>query len=127
MIINLLVIFVTISISLFLFSKRIRNSRLWCVTITPLASIIGSGFLVIAPLLAQITGRYLLVGIIILVFVGLACGSVIRFNILNVEPLLKENKKSLFHDIERFSKNSARYSIYNFHIILFTTPFIISS
>jgi hypothetical protein len=35
------------------FSKRILNSRRWRATVTPLASIIGSGFLVAGPILAH--------------------------------------------------------------------------
>ena len=39
------------------FSKRLRSSSNWQATVTPLASIMGSGFLVSAPLLAGVVGN----------------------------------------------------------------------
>ena len=39
------------------FSKRLAGSSNWKATVTPLASIMGSGFLVSAPLLAGIVGN----------------------------------------------------------------------
>jgi hypothetical protein len=72
------------------FSKRARNSRDWKATVTPLASIIGSGFLVIAPLLAVTAGHYLLGAIFVLVVLGYFCGEAIRFNISNIEPLVEK-------------------------------------
>ncbi len=39
------------------FSKRLGASSSWKATVTPLASIMGSGFLVSAPLLAGIVGN----------------------------------------------------------------------
>ena len=38
------------------FSKRLAGSSNWKATVTPLASIMGSGFLVSAPLLAGVVG-----------------------------------------------------------------------
>ena len=40
-----------------LYSAPVRRSRLWTITVTPLASIIGSGFLISAPLLYAHFGR----------------------------------------------------------------------
>jgi len=39
-----------------LFLPALRNSDDWRATVTPLASIIGSGFLVVAPLLGYAVG-----------------------------------------------------------------------
>ena len=39
------------------FSKRLATSSNWKATVTPLASIMGSGFLVSAPLLGGIVGN----------------------------------------------------------------------
>jgi hypothetical protein len=39
------------------FSKRLAGSSNWKATVRPLASIMGSGFLVSAPLLAGIVGN----------------------------------------------------------------------
>ena len=38
-------------------SKRLAGSSAWKATVTPLASIMGSGFLVSAPLLAGVVGN----------------------------------------------------------------------
>ncbi len=62
----------------------------WKATVTPLASIIGSGFLVCAPLLAQEFGRLAAPAMAILLVLAYIVGSVIRFNIKNVEPYLAD-------------------------------------
>jgi hypothetical protein len=91
----------------FVFSKKISGSKTWHATVTPLASIIGSGFLVIAPLLVSIAGMKALAAIIILVIVGYACGEVMRFNILNIEEKKERTTHSFFIDMgEKFSKLS---------------------
>ena len=51
-----LLIGITVATLLALNGPWLRRSPLWSVTITPLASIIGSGFLVVAPLLRDIAG-----------------------------------------------------------------------
>jgi hypothetical protein len=65
-----------------LFQRRVRESENWKATITPLASIIGSGFLVVAPLLYSHFNRYSPIAMLILVVFSYAIGSVIRGNIL---------------------------------------------
>ena len=57
---------------------------------TPLASIFGSGFLVIVPILNGAVGPYSLVAMAAVCAIAYAMGSVIRYNILHVEPLLEE-------------------------------------
>jgi hypothetical protein len=59
----------------------LRRNDLWRATVTPLASIIGSGFLVVAPLLADVAGPYGLVAMLGIVVVAYVIGWVIRFNI----------------------------------------------
>ena len=54
---NIFIIFSTLAVSALLFSKSFRTSKSWHATVTPLASIIGSGFLVSAPLLILATGK----------------------------------------------------------------------
>ncbi len=79
---------VAISLTAILLSKKVKNSPLWRATLTPLASIIGSGFLVVAPLLGNIVGANAVWAIIAIVIFAYTIGSVLRFNILQVEPLL---------------------------------------
>ncbi len=57
------------------------NAPLWHATVTPLASIIGSGFLVVAPMLNVALGGMALVGMIFIVLVAFLIGGVIRYNI----------------------------------------------
>lgn len=90
----------------FLFSKKIRTSRKWQATVTPLASIIGSGFLIIAPLLALTVGGYALIAITVLVILGYACGEVMRFNIHHIEPLLEKREDKILMGLEDISKFS---------------------
>ena len=66
---------------------RLRNNRWWTATVTPLASIIGSGFLVVAPLLASVAGSYALAAMLLIVVLAYFIGAVIRFNIRHAEPL----------------------------------------
>ncbi len=65
----------------------VRNNRFWGATVTPLASIIGSGFLVIAPLLAAVAGSYALAAMLAIVALAYGVGHAIRYNILYAEPL----------------------------------------
>ena len=82
---------VTILIALLLtgfsLTPKARNNAWWQATVTPLASIIGSGFLVIAPLLAVVAGSLAVVAMLIIVVLAFAIGHVIRFNIRNSEKL----------------------------------------
>ncbi len=67
---------------------RIRTSVSWRAMVTPLASIVGSGFLVVVPLLGHTVGRWAWPAIAAVVAVAYATGAVIRYNIRHVEPLV---------------------------------------
>ncbi len=55
---NAIIITIAITLGGYLaLSKRLAGSSSWKATVTPLASIMGSGFLVSAPLLAGIVGN----------------------------------------------------------------------
>ena len=58
-------------------------------TATPLASIFGSGFLVIIPILNGAVGPYAWLAMVGVCGLAYAMGSVIRFNIGNAEPLIE--------------------------------------
>ena len=102
---NIIVIVTTLLITILLFSKPIEKSSWWSATAIPLASIIGSGFLVIAPILQMSTGNYALVAMTFLVLTAYMIGSAIRFNIKYVEPKLAAGRlnKSAFY-IEEISQ-----------------------
>jgi len=69
--------------------EHLRHARA-----TPLASIFGSGFLVIVPILNGAVGPYSVVAMAIICALAYAMGSVIRFNIRHAEPLLEIGKES---------------------------------
>jgi hypothetical protein len=88
-----------------LFHKRVLNSQIWRATITPLASIIGSGFLIAGPLLFMAVGKWSILVMALIIILSFLLGEVIRFNIKYLEPLLN-NKKSygLINSFEGLSK-----------------------
>lgn len=82
-----------------------RTSRGWRATVTPLASIIGSGFLVLAPLLASTAAEWAPVAMLGIVTVAYAIGASLRFNILHVEPILAASEPVRpITDLERISR-----------------------
>jgi hypothetical protein len=64
-----------------------RSSRSWRATVTPLASIIGSGFLVVAPLLGYTVGNWAVVAMLGIVTLAYAVGSAVRYNIVHLEEI----------------------------------------
>jgi hypothetical protein len=69
--------------------KHLRHARA-----TPLASIFGSGFLVIVPILNGAVGPYSVVAMAVVCALAYAMGSVIRFNIRHAEPILESGEAS---------------------------------
>jgi hypothetical protein len=63
-------------------------------TTTPLASIFGSGFLVIVPILAMAVGSYAVFAMAAVCVLAYAVGGVIRYNIRYAEPLIEGSKAS---------------------------------
>ncbi len=85
---NILIIVVALSGASYLaFSARLKKSSDWKAMVTPLASIMGSGFLVSAPLLAGAVGVYALFSMMGLLLLAYAVGGAIRFNIRHFEPI----------------------------------------
>jgi hypothetical protein len=80
-----------------------REVKRWHATVTPLASIIGSGFLVVAPLLHKIVNSWAPLAMLLVVILAYGIGMVIRFNIQYFEPMLKKQHGQLFSWLERFS------------------------
>ena len=103
---NIFIIFSTLAVSALLFSKPFRTSKSWHATVTPLASIIGSGFLVSAPLLILATGKLAPLAMGGIVIIAYALGSSIRTNISLVEPMLteQENNSYFVKGVEELSR-----------------------
>lgn len=79
---------VAIIVTLALSFGRFARSDGWRATVTPLASIIGSGFLICGPLLAREFGSAAILAMAALLAIAYAAGAVIRFNIVHVEDHL---------------------------------------
>jgi len=85
---NVVIIVVAVVFAGYLaFSKRLAASSNWKATVTPLASIMGSGFLVSAPLLGGIVGNLAVICMALLLVLAYAVGGAIRFNIRHFEPI----------------------------------------
>lgn len=82
---NALILTVVVVFGAVLIWPKVANSVLWRATITPLASIIGSGFLVLGPILDVSYGGYAPFVMIGLCAIAYLFGSAIRFNIAAIE------------------------------------------
>ncbi len=101
---NIVLVFIAVSALLFMYQPRLTKSKSWRATLTPLSSIIGSGFLIIAPLLASVVGEYSPVAVTGIVVFAYAIGGVIRFNIIHAESLLHDRKTHpLIYKIDLFA------------------------
>jgi len=68
--------------------------KLIAATCTPLASIFGSGFLIIVPVLNGAVGPYSVLAMAAVCALAYCVGHAIRFNIKNAEPLLEKGGAS---------------------------------
>ncbi|WP_204113845.1 hypothetical protein [Shimia biformata] len=103
MIENLIVLTVAALCFAGLFLAPFARSPLWRATVTPLASIIGSGFLVSAPLLAREFGGYAAPAMASLIALAWLIGGAIRYNIAHVEQMLATDGQRAVHSLERLS------------------------
>jgi hypothetical protein len=108
---NTILVLIAAGVLLFMFHPRLTRSRSWQATLTPLSSIIGSGFLIIAPLLASVVGTYSPLAVTAIVVLAYAIGGVIRFNIIHAEPLLHDRKTHpVIYRIDLFSNTALSFS-----------------
>ncbi len=85
MLLNSFLVLLALILAALLLRPKIRENLYWRAMVTPLASIIGSGFLVIVPLLGNAVGSYAPLAIITIVSVAYLIGGTIRFNIQHAE------------------------------------------
>lgn len=91
-VVNILIVLIALSVAAFLaFSKKLSGSKTWKATLTPLASIMGSGFLVCAPLIGGIAGPWSVLFMLILLVMAYCVGEVVRYNIRYFEPIEHKN------------------------------------
>lgn len=86
-VIDLAVVAVVLLVTAALIHPRVSQSIGWRAIVTPLASIIGSGFLVIGPILETSFGYLAPVAMALLCLVAYAFGAAIRHNILRLEKV----------------------------------------
>ena len=85
---NWIIVLTTLLFASYLaFSKRLETSSCWKAMVTPLASIMGSGFLVSAPLLGSTVGHLAAICMGLLLVLAYGVGDAIRFNIRHFEPI----------------------------------------
>lgn len=101
---NITLLVASVLIAGLLFQPRLLKSELWQATVTPLASIIGSGFLVAGPILAHAAGNKAWMAMLGLCGAGYLFGTAIRHNIRHVEPHLKDSPSRFEAGLERASE-----------------------
>lgn len=84
---------------------RLSRADTWRATITPLASIIGSGFLVLGPILDDSYGKYAPLVMLALCSLAYAFGFAVRFNISRIEETKKRSHP------ERWLEEGASWSL----------------
>ena len=104
---------------------RVNGRPGWRATVTPLASIIGSGFLVAAPLLVETFGGGAIVAMAVLLMVAYAFGHVVRFNIRHTEPLLAhphpDRSLGLFEGLSDAALSLAYFISVAYYLVLLGT------
>jgi len=105
--IDWIVLFSFLGFLAFFLNPKLEKNRLWTATVTPLASIIGSGYLVSAPLLYFAVKDYAFLAMAGIVVLAYLIGEAIRFNILHSEQIIYNSKSGTLHyfllEVERFS------------------------
>lgn len=92
-----------IALSVLFFHPQLLKSSIWRATVTPLASIIGSGFLIAGPILAHVAGNLAWLAMIGLSAAAYLFGAAIRHNIAHVEPTFRSGARPFVLGIERLS------------------------
>lgn len=85
MLLNALILATVVIAAITLTLPRVRGSAAWRATTTPLASIIGSGFLILGPVLQSAYGGYAPLAMAGLCATAYLYGSAIRSNIASLE------------------------------------------
>ena len=93
--------------------------KLIAATSTPLASIFGSGFLIIVPILNGAVGQYSVLAMAVVCALAYGVGHAIRFNIQNVEPLLKNETATKTTTLIERSSDLALVAAYVISVCLY--------
>ena len=101
---NIALLVAAVVFAIVFLQPRLLRARVWQATVTPLASIIGSGFLIAGPILAHAAGRWAALAMLGLCATAYLFGSAIRHNIVHVEPEFAGNPTVLVAGLERASE-----------------------
>lgn len=85
MLLNAFIVLTVVATALLLWSARVRRSTTWRAMTTPLASIIGSGFLVLGPILDSQYGKYAPLIMGALCVGAYLYGAAIRYNMVMLD------------------------------------------
>lgn len=102
--------FAVAATALLLAWPRLSAAPLWRASITPLASIIGSGFLVLGPILDTAYGRYAPLAMILLCVVAYGYGHAIRANIRTIEA--QNSRSPLAIQLDTFASWVLAFALY---------------
>lgn len=91
---NVFIVFFTVLAGGVLLYPKLANCQVWRAAITPLASIIGSGFLVLGPILNASFGLYAPLIMAALCVLAYAFGGAIRFNIARLAQINSPRSKT---------------------------------
>jgi hypothetical protein len=103
---------VAVIVVLFTLRPKLLRAPLWRATVTPLASIIGSGFLVVGPILGHTTGHWAWLAMLGLCLTAYLFGGAIRRNIRLVEPMLSDHPPRLVEVLDRSSEFALAFAYF---------------
>ncbi|WP_339511479.1 hypothetical protein [Pseudomonas sp. RL_15y_Pfl2_60] len=101
---NVVLVIACVVFAAVFFYPRLVRANLWRATVTPLASIIGSGFLVAGPILAHAAGAWAWLAMLALCLLAYWFGAAIRYNISHLETHLDDNPAAYHVWLERLSE-----------------------
>jgi hypothetical protein len=108
-----------------LLRPSVARSSAWRATATPLASIIGSGFLVVVPILRDTVWRWAPLAMLGLLALAYLIGAAIRDNIVHVEPVLADGSaERTLVSLERLSELTLVFAYFvsvAYYLVLFAT------
>jgi len=114
-----------LGLAAWLFHPRTLRAGGWRAVGTPLASIIGSGFLVSVPILRDLYGSWAVFAMIGLLAVAYLIGGAVRENIVHVEPLLASHSAGRpIASIERISELVLAFAYFvsvAYYLVLFAS------
>jgi len=98
---DLLMAVAALAVALFVLRPSVLRLPHWRATVTPLASIIGSGFLVTGPILGHAVGHWAWIAMAGLCAASYLFGITVRANIERAEPMLADNPPAYLRALDR--------------------------